>query len=328
MRFASPIYFVLLVLVVTAAYVLFRRERQVYGSIRFSSLRNLKKVHPSFWQRLRWLPKVLRLLALTLLIVAMARPQYGWKETEIFSRGIDIMLLTDVSYSMKATDFRPNRLEAAKRVMEEFIEGRKGDRIGIMVFATTSFLLCPLTLDYGVVKEFLENIEFDIVDGNSTAIGMALAYGVKKLKDSTAKSKVIILLTDGENNAGKIEPLTAAEMAEALGIRVYTIGVGSEGTAMVPVNTPFGVRYIPQTVHIDEDTLRKIAKQTGGKYYRATSEKKLEEIYKEIDKLVKTKIEEKTHQFYDERMHYFVISALVLILLEAVMSATRFISLP
>lgn len=300
----------------------------MFGSIRFSSLRNLKKVRPSFWQRLSWLPKVLRLLALTSLIIAMARPQYGWKETEIFSRGIDIMLVTDVSYSMKATDFRPNRLESAKRVMEEFIEGRKGDRIGIIVFATTSFMLCPLTLDYGVVKEFIENIEFDIVDGNSTAIGMALAYGVKKLKDSKAKSKVIILLTDGENNAGMIEPLTAAEMAETLGIRVYTIGVGSEGMAMVPVDTPFGVRYVPQAVHIDEETLKKIAEQTGGRYYRATSEEKLEEIYKEIDKLVKTKIEEKTHQFYDERMHYFIIAAILFILLEVVLSATRFISLP
>ncbi len=328
MRLASPLYLLLLFLIAGVAYVFFIKPHRIQATIRFSSLRNFKSIRPSFLQRISWLPRVLRVLALVLLVIAMAQPQYGWDETEIFSTGIDIVLAIDVSYSMKATDFEPNRLEAAKRVVVEFIEGRKGDRLAVMVFATTNFLLCPLTLDYQVVRQFLDSIEFDVVDGNSTAIGMALAHSVKKLQDSKAESKVIILLTDGENNAGKIEPLTSAEMAEALGIRVYTIGVGSEGTARIPVRTPFGIRYMMQPVHIDEETLTQIADQTGGKYFRATSEKKLEAIYQEIDELEKTRIEFKEHRFFDERMHFFILPALILLLLEVLLTATRFVFLP
>lgn len=328
MRFANPTYLLLLLLVIPTVYYLLRKDKQLHGTIRFSSLRGLRDIPPTIWQRIIKLHRLLPVLALILCIIAMARPQVGWTESEMSARGIDIMLIVDVSYSMKAMDFKPNRLEAAKTVVKEFIKGRKGDRIGILVFATTNFLLCPLTLDYGVVEQFLDSIDFDIVDGQSTAIGMALANGVKKLKDSTAKSKVIILLTDGENNAGKIEPLTAAETAEALGIRTYTIGVGSEGSALMPMQTAFGTRYIRQPVHIDEATLQKIAEQTGGRYFRATSEKKLEEIYREIDTLETSKIEYTEHRYYDEKMQYFIYAAVVLLLLYIVLSATRLISIP
>lgn len=328
MRFANPIFFALLPLVFIAGYFLFYAEHKLYSSLKFPNLKHIKSLRPGWWHRLRVVLKIMRLLALLLLIIAMARPQLGWKETEVFATGIDIMLVLDVSYSMKAMDFKPDRLTAAKKVIEEFIPGRKGDRLGVFVFATTSFLLCPLTLDYTVVQEFVESVEFDIVDGNSTAIGMALAHAIKKLKDSQAKSKIIILLTDGENNAGKIDPLTAAEMAAALNIKVYTIGVGSEGMALVPVQTAFGLKYMPQPVHIDEETLQKIANLTGGKYFRATDAKRLEDIYHEIDKLEKSKIEYKEHRYYEEKMHYFVGAALILILLELLLSSTRLIRIP
>jgi Ca-activated chloride channel family protein len=258
----------------------------------------------------------------------MARPQKGQVEKTVMTQGIDISLALDCSYSMKATDFKPNRLKAAKEVVTNFIDGRKADRINIIVFATTSFVLNPLTLDYAVIKDFLNRVEFGIVDGNSTAIGMALANCVNKLKDSEAKNKVIILLTDGENNAGKIDPLTAAETAKAFAIRVYTIGVGSESTALVPMQTVFGTQYVPQRVSIDEKTLGKIAEITGGRYYRATDEKKLSAIYKEIDNLEKTKIKYHEYHNYDELMLYLLIPALGLLLLEIGLANTRFLRIP
>jgi Ca-activated chloride channel family protein len=328
MRFASPLYLLLLGILPLLGYYFWRLEKRRAGAVRFSDVRHARALPPSRMLRFRPILWILRLLAVALLIVAMARPQQGWVERTVSSHGIDIVLALDVSYSMKATDFQPNRLEAAKKVVSNFINGREADRISIVVFATTYFTLCPLTLDYGVLQEFLSQVDFGIVDGNSTAIGMALANCVDKLKDSEAKKKVIILLTDGQNNAGKIEPLTAAEIARTYDIKVYTIGVGSRGTALVPVDTVFGVQYVPQVVSIDEDTLREIARLTGGKYFRATDEKKLASIYEEIDRLEKTKYEYTEHHNYDELMAYVAIPALALLLLEVLIANTRFLKLP
>ena len=328
MRFASPLYLLLLAVLPMLGYYFWRLEKQRGGAVRFSDIRHARALAPSRMLRFRPILWILRLLALSLLILAMARPQHGWVERSVSSHGIYIVLVLDVSYSMKAADFQPNRLEAAKKVVSNFISGREADRISIITFATTYFTLCPLTLDYGVLQEFLDQVDFGIVDGNSTAIGMALANSVNKLKDSEAKKKVIILLTDGENNAGKIEPATAAEIARTFNIKVYTIGVGSRGRALVPVDTVFGIRYVPQIVSIDEDTLREIARATGGKYFRATDEKKLASIYDEIDRLEKTKYEYTEHHNYDELMAYAAIPALALLLIAVLLAYTRFLKLP
>lgn len=329
-RFASPWYLLLLLLIPVWIVVLkIKKKGRSEGTLRYSDVRNLKKVPRSWKLKFRPLLNALRFAALALLIVAMARPQSGWTERNVKSEGIDIMLALDVSQSMSATDFRPNRLEAAKRVIAEFVEGREADRIGCVLFASTAFTLCPLTLDYDVIKGFLENADFGIIDGNRTAIGLGLATCVKKLKDSEARSKVVILLTDGENNVWDIAPETAAETAEALDIRVYTIGVGSEGTAMVPVDMgPMGIVKRPMQVRIDEETLKQIADATGGKYFRATNDQKLMEIYREIDKMETSKIEVVEHQYYDELMQAFAWPGLVLLLLEIIMRGTVFLKTP
>jgi Ca-activated chloride channel family protein len=260
----------------------------------------------------------------------LARPQSTSKEEKITTKGIDIVLAMDVSSSMLAEDFRPkNRIEAAKMVAKEFIKGRKNDRIGLVVFAGESFTQCPLTLDYGVLYTILDHLKVASKDWDGTAIGMGLATAINRLKDSKAKSKVIILLTDGRNNRGQIDPITAARMAKAFGIRVYTIGTGTRGTAMYPVQDPlWGTRYVPMRVDIDEDLLRQIARITGGKYFRATSTEKLREIYKEISKMEKTKIEVKEYTRYEEFFVYFLALALVLLLAEVVLANTYFKTIP
>ena len=262
-RFASPEYLLLLLLVPILLASRFRKTKGRDAAFRFSDIKNLKRTPISLRAQFRGIIHLLRLLVLTLLIMAMARPQSGWTERNVKTEGIDIMLALDVSYSMKAMDFDPNRMEAAKKVVGEFVNGREADRIGCILFASSAFTLCPLTLDYGVIKGFLDNVQFGIVDGNSTAIGLGLATCVNKLKDSSAKSKVIILLTDGENNVWDIAPITAAEAAKALGVRVYTIGVGTLGRAFVPVDRGvFGIVKVPMEVRIDEKTLTEIAQMT------------------------------------------------------------------
>jgi len=328
-RFASPEYLLLLLVIPILGFFIFRRKMKKESAFRFSDIKNLKKVNTTLRTQLRSIFPLLRLFILTLLVIAMARPQSGWTERNVKTEGIDIMLTLDVSYSMKAMDFDPNRLEAAKKVIGEFVDGREADRIGCTLFASSAFTLCPLTLDYGVIKGFLDNVDFGIVDGNSTAIGLGLATCVNKLKDSSAKSKVVILLTDGENNVWDIAPLTAAEAAKALGIRVYTIGVGTIGRAFVPVDRGvFGIVKMPMEVRIDEKTLREIADLTGGKYYRATDNQKLKAIYKEIDNLEKTKIEYVEHQNYNELMSLAAWPALLLLFAEIVLAGTYFLKLP
>ena len=241
------------------------------------------------------------LMAAVLLCVALARPQTGATQVTVRSEGIDIVLALDVSGSMRAEDFKPdNRLGVAKNVAKSFIAGRQGDRIGLVVFAGGAYTQCPLTLDYGVLADLLDEVDFGQPDG--TAVGMAVATAVNRLRGAEGESKVVILLTDGQNNAGEIDPVTAAEAARALGVRVYTIGAGTEGAARVPVDDPvFGRRYVTIDASLDEETLRRIADLTGGKYYRATSAQALESIYEEIDALETSEAETFEYVQYDEK---------------------------
>jgi Ca-activated chloride channel family protein len=264
---------------------------------------------------------------LSLLIAAMAKPQSSssWHNQTI--EGIDIVIALDISGSMLARDFQPNRLEAAKNVASEFIAGREYDRMGLVIFSAESFTQCPLTTDRAVLMNLFQNIESGMIE-DGTAIGLGLANAVSRLKDSEAKSKVIILLTDGENNRGEIAPITAAEIAKTFGIRVYTIGVGSIGTAPYPVQTPFGIQMRDVEVKIDEKTLQTIANLTDGQYFRATSNLKLAEIYKEIDKLEKSKIDNKELSSKTEEYKRYAMPALLLALFALFLQLTYLRKLP
>jgi Ca-activated chloride channel family protein len=242
------------------------------------------------------------LLAGVVLVVALARPQTGAARKEIKSEGIDIMLALDISGSMRAEDMKPrNRLTAAKQVAKEFVAGRAGDRVGLVVFSGGAYSQCPLTLDYGMVQTLLDQVDFgQVADG--TAIGMALATATNRLRDAKGKSRVIILLTDGQNNAGEIDPLTAAQAAHALGVRVYTIGAGSDGPAQIPVEDPvFGRRYVTIDASVDDESLTEIAKRTGGRYFRATNTEALSAIYQEIDHMERSEAETVEYVDYEEK---------------------------
>ena len=269
------------------------------------------------------------MLALLLLIVAFARPRSGTQYVDVKSEGIDIMLVADVSSSMQAEDFKPyNRLYVAKEEMKKFVGRRLNDRIGLVIFARYSFTQCPLTTDYSVLLNFIDMADFGMVE-DGTAIGMALANSINRLRDSDAKSKVIILLTDGENNAGEIDPITAANLAATFGVKVYTIGAGKPGNAMYPYQDPiFGKRYVYQPTKIDEKSLREIADRTGGKYFRARSEKELDDIYTAIDQMEKTEVKSSSHVQYRELFQYFTYGGLLLLVLEAVLAGTVFRKLP
>jgi len=267
-----------------------------------------------------------------MLIIALARPQSGTKASEVLTEGIDIMLCLDTSGSMQALDFkwkneRHNRLEVVKKVVSDFIKGRTNDRIGMVVFGEEAFTQCPLTLDYGVLLNFLEQVEIGMA-GDSTAVGSALATCVNRLKERKSKSKVIILLTDGRNNAGSINPQTAAEIAKTFDIKVYTVGVGTEGEVPFLVDTIFGKKYMYQRVDLDEETLKEIAAITGGSYFKATNTETLEEIYKKIDQLEKTKVEVKEYMEYEELFGWFLLAGLLCILLEVILRNTRFRKIP
>ena len=272
---------------------------------------------------------VFRVLAVILIIVALARPQSGQKESKIETEGVDIIMAMDISSSMLAEDFKPkNRLEAAKMVAGDFVKGRMNDRIGLVVFAAQSFTQCPLTLDYGIVLSFLEEIKIGMID-DGTAIGMAIGNCVNRLKDSKAKSKVVILLTDGRNNRGELDPVTAAKVAEAFDIRIYTIGAGKRGEALYPVDDPlFGKRYVRVPVQIDEDLLRQVADIAGGKYFRATNKESLEQIYSEIGEMEKTKIEVTEYTRYSELFLPYLFAGIILLLLEILLANTKFRKIP
>jgi Ca-activated chloride channel family protein len=265
----------------------------------------------------------LRLLALALVIVAVAHPQTGRSQHTEYAEGIDIMLVLDTSGSMQAQDFEPkNRLFVAREVVKEFIAKRRQDRIGLVVFAADAITQCPLTLDYTLLAKLVDGVDFGMLD-DGTAIGVALATACNRLRSSDATSRVVILLTDGQNNAGMVDPITAARVAASLGVKVYTVGVGTRGRAPMPIDDPvFGRRLVSVDVDIDEPTLRRIAELTDGRYFRATDRAELEEIYDRIDALEKSKVESETYVEYTSRFAWFVIPALALLMLELAFEQT------
>lgn len=322
-----PYWLVALVLVALAFGWFWWRRRRHEG-IRFSDVRLTEGTPQTVWSRLRFAPLWLRIGCLSLAIVALARPQDPSTTHERFAEGVDIMLVLDTSTSMKAQDFRPNRFIAARDVAAEFIGDRVSDRIGLIVFAAQAFTQVPLTIDYSFLKEMLDKVEVGIIE-DGTAIGTALLTAVNRLKDSAAKSKVVILLTDGQNNRGEIDPATAAEAARAMRVRVYTIGVGAHGSAPFLADDPFyGQRMMQIPVEIDEEMLTSVAEKSGGKYFRATNAGALRAIYDEIGELEKTKIEERIYTEYAELYPLFLWPAFVLLLLELVFSTTRLRQLP
>lgn len=270
---------------------------------------------------------VLRILAIALLIIALARPQTSTSRQDITIEGIDIVMALDVSGSMLAQDLRPDRLEAAKDVAIDFILGRPNDRVGLVIFSGETFTQCPLTTDHAVIKNLFKDVKSGMIE-DGTAIGDGLATAVNRLKDSKAISKVIILLTDGVNNMGSLDPLSAAEIAKIYGIRIYTIGVGTIGMAPYPVQTPFGLKYQDMEVNIDEDLLRQVAVMTNGKYFRATSNRKLKEIYNEIDKLEKSKIDVTEFRKKKEEFLPFALWACIFLIFELIFRNTVFRTLP
>lgn len=313
--FANPWVLYLLILIPALFYWYWKNRDRVTPNIAFSSLRMFEEVPRSIKEKLVHLPAVLRLLAVALLIVAFARPQTFSSGENMFTEGIDIAMILDISGSMLAEDFKPNRLEAAKKVIDDFIKGRTTDKIGLVIFSGDSFTQCPLTIDYSVLRNLLKEIQSGMIE-DGTAIGNAIANGVNRLKDSQAKSKVMILLTDGVNNAGQIDPLTAAQIAQKFGVRIYSVGVGTMGEAPYPFTTPFGKRYQMVPVEIDENLLTQISNTTGGKYFRATNNRKLAEIYEEIDKLEKTRIEVTSYRKAKELFFGWALGGLILLLSE------------
>lgn len=327
-EFASPWFLLLLLLLPLVGWRLLRHSFIESGSVCFSDFTLLGDMPRGRAVLLkRWLP-LLRLLALALLIMAAARPRFGTVERDVVREGVDIFYCLDVSNSMKAEDFNPNRLEKAKGLTAEFARKRPMDRQGIVLFAESAFIYCPLTFDTEAIEAFLRAVDFGALDGNHTAIGMGLARAVKKLRDTQAKSKVVILMTDGDNNAGEISPDQAVEVAKQLGVRVYTIGLGSLGYAYVTVNTPYGPRRQRMAPNIDEKLLRKIADETGGFYQRATTGMQLRQTLDRINALEKTEIEMQEYRTYDERMALFVWVALVLLAMEFVLNRTRLLKIP
>lgn len=328
LRFAQPEFLFLLLLVpVPALWALWQAGKGRNG-LRFSDIRLIRGVPRGFWSKVRWLPATLRTLALALGILALARPQDINTVRQSFAEGVDIMLIIDTSSSMKAQDFLPNRFEAAKTVASDFVQERVSDRVGLIVFAAQAYTQVPLTLDYTFMLTLLDEVEIGVVE-DGTAIGTALGIAVNRLRESEAKSKVIVLLTDGQNNRGEVDPVTASEAAAAFDVRIYTIGVGKKGKAPYVVDDPFyGQRVMQMEVEIDEDMLTAVAQNTGGRYFRATNVDALREIYDEIGELEKTKIEEQIYTNYAELYPYFLLPALVLLLLELLLSNTRLRRLP
>ena len=327
MVFANSGYLFLLLLLIPliVGYVLSHKKAD--ASLQISDASVYSQAPKSYKNYLIHMPFILRMLVLSLLIMVLARPQTtnSWQNSEM--EGIDIMLAIDVSTSMLAEDLKPNRLEAAKQVAAEFINGRPNDNIGITLFAGESFTQCPLTVDHTVLLNLIKDVQCGLIE-DGTAVGMGIANAVSRLKDSKAKSKVVIALTDGTNNRGDISPLTAAEIAKSFGIRVYTIGVGTNGMAPYPYQVAGTVQYVNLPVEIDEKMLSDIANITQGNYFRATSNSKLEEVYQEIDKLEKTKLSVRQFSKRDEKYEWFALAALFCILLEVLLRNTILKKIP
>ncbi|GJQ24776.1 aerotolerance regulator BatA [Candidatus Brocadia sapporoensis] len=331
MIFRDPLFLVFLLVIPPLIYVYFRSRGT--NQVVFPSLEALKKIKPSFAQRYRHILIILRSTAIVLFVIALARPQYGNKQTKVTTEGIDIVLAVDVSGSMLAEDFeiagrRYNRLHVVKQVVKDFIMKRTNDRIGLVVFAGRPYTQCPMTLDYGMLLQLLDKVEIGMVE-DGTAIGSALGSSIERLKNTKAKSKVIILLTDGRNNSGEIDPFTAAEIARTFGIKIYAIGAGTKGLAPFPAFDIFGNKVMKQVkVDIDDDALREIARITDGNYYRATDTESLKEIYGQIDKLEKTESDVTQYTEYNELFHYFLLSAFGLLFVELGLAKTKLRKIP
>lgn len=318
MVFANIEYLFLLLLLIPYIVWYIVKHKSSEATLQISDARVYAHTPKSYKNYLLHIPFLLRITAIVLVILVLARPQTtdNWQNSEI--EGIDIMLAIDVSTSMLAEDLKPNRLEAAKEVAAEFINGRPNDNIGVTLFAAESFTQCPLTVDHAVLLNLIKDVQCGYIE-DGTAVGMGIANAVTRLKDSKAKSKVVILLTDGTNNRGDISPLTAAEIAKSFGIRVYTIGVGTNGMAPYPYPVGDKIQYIQTKVEIDEKTLTQIAGATEGNYFRATSNSKLKEVYQEIDKLEKTKLNVKEYSKRHEEYRTFAVIAFLCILLEVLL---------
>lgn len=306
------------------------------AAIRFSSISNLKRLAPSSTPALRRLVMGSRVITLALLALALARPQTGRQEVVSRTEVVDIILAIDTSGSMQALDLdtekrriadRRNRLQVVRDVVEDFVKQRHQDQLGLVVFGTEAYTQCPLTLDHGVVATFLDRLSIGMA-GDATAIGNAIGIATKRLKDSKAKSKVLVLLTDGQQTAGTLSPRTAAEVAKSLGIRIYTVGAGTRGKAPFLVDSLFGKQIQMQEVPLDEETLKEVAAITGGAYFRAEDEKGLKEVYQLIDEMEKTEVETKTYMEYEEQFAWFLIPALILLLLEVLLLGTRLRKIP
>lgn len=325
--FAYPKLLWLLLILPPLGYWLFARDKKTRPYLHYSdsSYRNVLK--KTWRQRLYPALHVLRLLAVALLVVALARPQSTSKQSSKNIEGVDIVMAMDISGSMLAEDFSPNRLEASKQLAREFVRGRESDRIAVVAFSGEAYTQCPLTIDHGILENRIRQLKSGVIT-DGTALGDGLAVSINRIRQSDAKSKVIILLTDGVNNAGSIDPLTASEIAKTYGIRVYTIGVGTRGLAPYPYKTPFGIQYQNVQVEIDENLLKQIADETGGTYFRATNKNRLKAIFEEIDKLEKTKIEVLSYEQRAEEFKPFLWAALVLLLLELLLRLSVFKTLP
>jgi Ca-activated chloride channel family protein len=325
--FADPHFFWLFFVLAAAVGWYVWRQNRLHPHLRISSIEGLKGVR-SLRPVLRHVLFALRMAAFALIIIVLARPQSSNQWESVTTEGIDIVMALDISSSMLARDFNPDRLEAAKDVATQFISGRTDDRIGLVLFSTESFTQCPLTSDHAVLVNLFRSVHCGMIDSRRTAIGLGLATAVNRIKDSDAVSKVVILLTDGVNNHGSVDPMTAAEIAKTFGIRVYTIGVGSRGMAPYPQATGFGIQYVNMPTEIDEELLQRISKTTDGRYYRATDNEKLKSIYDEIDQLEKSKVNVQEHHKKTDEYLRFAIAAVLLLLLEAALRYTVLRNLP
>ena len=324
--FGQPLFLLLFAIIPFLIFWRFGKGEKQVAALNLSTTKGLAG-SLSFRNIFQQFPFVLRLLALTCIIIALARPQMKYDEQLTEGEGIDIILCIDVSGSMTAQDFSPNRMEAAKNVAAEFVDNRNSDRIGLVIFAGESFTQSPLTTDYYVLKTQIRQIRNGLLE-DGTAIGSGLATSVDRLRKSTSKSKVIILLTDGVNNGGLIDPSTAKEIAKSFKIKVYTIGVGTDGFAPTPVSTPMGIVMQSEKVAIDEKLLKNIADETGGKYFRATDNLSLQNIYKEIDRLEKSKVVVTAFHRFTEKFYPFIFAALALLFIELILSYTFFRKFP
>ncbi len=327
MIFANPLYLLLLLLLIPAIVWYLFKQKSAQASMQVSTTEAFEAMPKSYKVYLRHFRFILRLAVVALLIVVLARPQStdNWQNSS--TEGIDIVLALDISTSMLARDFKPDRIEAAKEVASQFILGRSTDNIGLVIFAGESFTMCPMTTDHAALLNLMKDVEPGMIK-DMTAIGSGLATAINRIKEGSAKSKTIIMLTDGTNNAGDISPVTAAEIAQSFGIRVYTIGVGTNGMAPYPVQTPYGITYQDVKVEIDEATLQQIAQTTGGEYFRATDKEKLSKIFDEIDQLEKTKISVKEFSTKEEEYRVWALVAFALLCLEFLLRNTLLRNIP